>query len=93
MSCTIRRVWLVELGAKGFGTTKIWADTLEALDAEIEAHLARLCEVREARARALLARIAGQQKRAYRDARSALKGGGVEGHAAWKQADECDEGR
>lgn len=72
MSCSIRRVYRVELEARGFGTTVLWAETLEQLDAEVEAYLSRLQEARQAKAAALLARIAGMQRKAYRDARAAL---------------------
>lgn len=72
MSALIRRGYQVEIQAKGFGVTKIFAESLEALDAAVAKHLATIQELRDAKSRAFMARIAGIEKKAYRAAREAL---------------------
>ena len=62
----------VEINSPGWGTTTLFAETLEALDAEFEAYLTRLKEAKESRARQLLAQIAGKHRKSYKAAREAL---------------------
>jgi len=73
MSAVIKHGYQVEISAKGFGVTKIFAESLEALDAEVEAYLRRLEETRERRSAAILARLAGTQRSQYKAAREALR--------------------
>lgn len=72
MSVKIRQGFQAEISAKGFGVTTIFAETPELLDLAVEAHFSRLLEVRDAKSKAILARLSGLEKKAYKDARKAL---------------------
>lgn len=73
MSVTIRPGFMATIKSPGWGDKEIFAETLPGLDAEVEAYLNRLLEVRERRSAAILARTAGVQRAAYRAAREAMK--------------------
>ncbi len=72
MSCRIRRGYQAVITAKGFGETKVFAESLEELDREVGALMARLEEARGRRGAAILARLAGSQRAQYKAAREAL---------------------
>ena len=75
MSARISKGYQVEIASAGFGVTKIFAETLEALDVAVDRHFASLEAVRESRGRAKLARLAGFERKSYKVAREALEGG------------------
>lgn len=76
MSAKILPGYQLVLESPGWGRTKLFAETLEGLDAEFEAHVERVSAVKESRSRQLLAQVVGKQRNAYKAARARLQGEG-----------------
>lgn len=74
MTVRIRKGYQAEISIKGFGVTKIFAETLDQLDRAVEQHFAACTALKERNAKALMARLIGVERRNYKDARNETEG-------------------